>query len=143
MMTRITTLDLPQLYRNSIGLDSIFDSLLGRLDHNQSNYPPYNIVKSDDDNYTIEIAVAGFAQGDIDIQVKEGELIITGAKADEDDTQYLHHGIGTRKFTRTFNLAEYVEVKSAICENGVLSIALERNIPEAMKPKSIAINYKS
>lgn len=143
MMTRITTLDLPQLYRNSIGLDSIFDSLLGRLDHNQSNYPPYNIVKSDDDNYTIEIAVAGFAQGDIDIQVKEGELIITGAKSDEDDTQYLHHGIGTRKFTRTFNLAEYVEVKSAICENGVLSIALERNIPEAMKPKSIAINYKS
>lgn len=142
-MTRITTLDLPQLYRNSIGLDSIFDSLLGRLDHNQSNYPPYNIVKSDDDNYTIEIAVAGFAQGDIDIQVKEGELIITGAKSDEDDTQYLHHGIGTRKFTRTFNLAEYVEVKSAVCENGVLSIALERNIPEAMKPKSIAINYKS
>ena len=142
-MTRITTLDLPQLYRNSIGLDSIFDSLLGRIEHNQSNYPPYNIVKSDDDNYTIEIAVAGFAQGDIDIQVKEGELIITGAKSDEDDTQYLHHGIGTRKFTRTFNLAEYVEVKSAVCENGVLSIALERNIPEAMKPKSIAINYKS
>ena len=142
-MTRITTLDLPQLYRNSIGLDSIFDSLLGRLDHNQSNYPPYNIVKSDDDNYIIEIAVAGFAQGDIDIQVKEGELIITGAKSDEDDTQYLQHGIGTRKFTRTFNLAEYVEVKSAVCENGVLSIALERNIPEAMKPKSIAINYKS
>ena len=142
-MTRITTLDLPQLYRNSIGLDSIFDSLLGRLDHNQSNYPPYNIVKSDDDNYIIEIAVAGFAQGDIDIQVKEGELIITGAKSDEDDTQYLRHGIGTRKFTRTFNLAEYVEVKSAVCENGVLSIALERNIPEAMKPKSIAINYKS
>lgn len=142
-MTRITTLDLPQLYRNSIGLDSIFDSLLGRLDHNQSNYPPYNIVKSDDDNYIIEIAVAGFAQGDIDIQVKEGELIITGAKSDEDDTQYLHHGIGTRKFTRTFNLAEYVEVKSADVENGVLSIALERNIPEAMKPKSIAINYKS
>ena len=142
-MTRITTLDLPQLYRNSIGLDSIFDSLLGRLDHNQSNYPPYNIVKSDDDNYTIEIAVAGFAQGDIDIQVKEGELIITGAKSDEDDTQYLHHGIGTRKFTRTFNLAEYVEVKSADVENGVLKIALERNIPEAMKPKSIAINYKS
>ena len=142
-MTRITTLDLPQLYRNSIGLDSIFDSLLGRLDHNQSNYPPYNIVKSDDDNYTIEIAVAGFAQGDIDIQVKEGELIITGAKSDEDDTQYLHHGIGTRKFTRTFNLAEYVEVKSAVCENGVLSIALDRNIPEAMTPKSIDINYKS
>lgn len=142
-MTRITTLDLPQLYRNSIGLDSIFDSLLGRLDHNQSNYPPYNIVKSDDDNYIIEIAVAGFAQGDIDIQVKEGELIITGAKSDEDDTQYLHHGIGTRKFTRTFNLAEYVEVKSADVENGVLKIALERNIPEAMKPKSIAINYKS
>jgi len=142
-MTRITTLDLPQLYRNSIGLDSIFDSLLGRIEHNQSNYPPYNIVKSDDDNYTIEIAVAGFAQGDIDIQVKEGELIITGAKSDEDDTQYLHHGIGTRKFTRTFNLAEYVEVKSAVCENGVLRIALERNIPEAMKPKSIAINYKS
>jgi len=142
-MTRITTLDLPQLYRNSIGLDSIFDSLLGRLDHNQSNYPPYNIVKSDDDNYTIELAIAGFGQGDIDIQVKEGELIIKGEKSEDEESQYLHHGIGTRKFTRTFNLAEYVEVKSADVENGILKIALERNIPEAMKPKSIAINYKS
>ena len=142
-MTRITTLDLPQLYRNSIGLDSIFDSLLGRIEHNQSNYPPYNIVKSDDDHYTIELAIAGFGQGDIDIQVKEGELIIKGEKSEDEESQYLHHGIGTRKFTRTFNLAEYVEVKSADSENGVLRIALERNIPDAMKPKSIAINYKS
>ena len=142
-MTRITTLDLPQLYRNSIGLDSIFDSLLGTMEHNQSNYPPYNIVKSDDDNYTIELAIAGFGQGDIDIQVKEGELIIKGEKSEDEESQYLHHGIGTRKFTRTFNLAEYVEVKSADVENGILRIALERNIPEAMKPKSIAINYKS
>ena len=142
-MTRITTLDLPQLYRNSIGLDSIFDSLLGTMEHNQSNYPPYNIVKSDDDNYTIELAIAGFGQGDIDIQVKEGELIIKGEKSEDEESQYLHHGIGTRKFTRTFNLAEYVEVKSADVENGILKIALERNIPEAMKPKSIAINYKS
>lgn len=142
-MTRITTLDLPQLYRNSIGLDSIFDSLLGTMEHNQTNYPPYNIVKSDDDNYTIELAIAGFGQGDIDIQVKEGELIIKGEKSEDEESQYLHHGIGTRKFTRTFNLAEYVEVKSADVENGILRIALERNIPEAMKPKSIAINYKS
>ena len=142
-MTRITTLDLPQLYRNSIGLDSIFDSLLGTMEHNQSNYPPYNIVKSDDDNYTIELAIAGFGQGDIDIQVKEGELIIKGEKSEDEESQYLHHGIGTRKFTRTFNLSEYVEVKSADVENGILKIALERNIPEAMKPKSIAINYKS
>lgn len=142
-MTRITTLDLPQLYRNSIGLDSIFDSLLGTMEHNQSNYPPYNIVKSDDDNYTIELAIAGFGQGDIDIQVKEGELIIKGEKSEDEESQYLHHGIGTRKFTRTFNLAEYVEVKSADVENGILKVALERNIPEAMKPKSIAINYKS
>ena len=142
-MTRITTLDLPQLYRNSIGLDSIFDSLLGTMEHNQTNYPPYNIVKSDDDNYTIELAIAGFGQGDIDIQVKEGELIIKGEKSEDEESQYLHHGIGTRKFTRTFNLAEYVEVKSADVENGILKIALERNIPEAMKPKSIAINYKS
>lgn len=142
-MTRITTLDLPQLYRNSIGLDSIFDSLLGTMEHNQTNYPPYNIVKSDDDNYTIELAIAGFGQGDIDIQVKEGELIIKGEKSEDEESQYLHHGIGTRKFTRTFNLAEYVEVKSADVENGILKVALERNIPEAMKPKSIAINYKS
>ena len=142
-MTRITTLDLPQLYRNSIGLDSIFDSLLGRMEHNQSNYPPYNIVKSDDDHYTIELAIAGFGQGVIDIQVKEGELIIKGEKSEDEESQYLHHGIGTRKFTRTFNLAEYVEVQSADVENGILKVALERNIPEAMKPKSIAINYKS
>lgn len=145
-MTRLSSLDLQPFYRNSIGIDQLFDTMINRIDNsNSTNYPPYNIIKHNDDNYTIEVAVAGFADGEIDVQVNDGQLIITGDKAEVEVEQdnYLHQGIGTRKFIRTFQLAEYVEVKTATVENGILIVSLERNVPEAMKPKSIAITYKS
>ena len=145
-MTRLSSLDLQPFYRNSIGIDQLFDTMINRIDNsNSTNYPPYNIIKHDDDNYTIEVAVAGFADGEIDVQVNDGQLIITGDKAEVETEQdnYLHQGIGTRKFVRTFQLAEYVEVKSAAVENGILVVILEREVPETMKPKSIAITYKS
>ena len=145
-MTRLSSLDLQHFYRNSIGIDQLFDTMINRIDNsNSTNYPPYNIIKHDDDNYTIEVAVAGFADGEIDVQVNDGQLIITGDKAEVETEQdnYLHQGIGTRKFVRTFQLAEYVEVKTATVEAGILIVSLEREVPEAMKPKSIAITYKS
>ena len=145
-MTRLSSLDLQPFYRNSIGIDQLFDTMINRIDNsNSTNYPPYNIIKHDDDNYTIEVAVAGFADGEIDVQVNDGQLIITGDKAEVETEQdnYLHQGIETRKFVRTFQLAEYVEVKTATVEAGILIVSLEREVPEAMKPKSIAITYKS
>lgn len=145
-MTRLSSLDLQPFYRNSIGIDQLFDTMINRIDNsNSTNYPPYNIIKHDDDNYTIEVAVAGFADGEIDVQVNDGQLIITGEKQDQEPNgdNYLHNGIGTRKFVRTFQLAEYVEVKTATVEAGILIVSLEREVPEAMKPKSIAITYKS
>ena len=144
-MTRLSSLDLQPFYRNSVGIDRLFDSMLSRIDSSSStNYPPYNIIKKDDDNYVIEIATAGFAEGEIDVQVNDGQLIVTGEKMENDsETDYLHQGIGARKFLRSFQLAEYVEVKSAAVENGILVVILEREVPETMKPKSIAITYKS
>jgi len=145
-MTKFSTsLDLSPFYRNSVGIDRLFDSMLSRIDATTStNYPPYNIIKKDDNNYIIEVATAGFAEGEIDVQVNDGQLIITGEKADsEAEVNYLHQGIGTRKFVRTFQLAEYVEVKSATVDHGILTVQLEREVPEQMKPKSIAITYKS
>lgn len=145
-MTRLTTLDLQPFYRNSIGIDRLFDSMINRIDHpSTTNYPPYNIIKKDDNNYIIEVAVAGFANGEIDVQSHDGQLIITGDKSttEPDGSDYLYQGISARKFIRTFQLSEYVEVKTATVEHGILVVTLERNVPESMKPKSIAIKYKS
>jgi len=147
-MTRLTTLDLQPFYKNSIGIDRLFDTMINRLDHSTSattNYPPYNIVKIDDDNYRIDVAVAGFTKGEIDIQSHDSQLIITGNKEElePDGTYYLHQGISNRKFLRTFELSDYVEVASAEVKNGILTIELERHVPESMKPKTIDIKYKS
>ena len=146
-MTRLTTLDLQPFYRNSVGIDRIFDSMLNRIEHSSSttNYPPYNIIKIDDDNYKIEVAVAGFTKGEIDVQTHDGQLIIKGEKEDQEvlDINYLHSGIGNRKFLRTFELSDYVEVASAEVKDGILTVDLERHVPESMKPKTIDINYKS
>ena len=120
--------------------------LLDGLDSGTSpSYPPYNIIKTDDDHYVIEVAVAGFSQDEITITEHDGQLEITGTKAASDENQpsFLHRGISSRKFNRSFNLADYVVVKSADMENGILTIGLERLVPEEMKPKTIAINYKS
>ena len=144
-MTRLTALDLQPFYRNSIGIDRWFDTVLDSIEHSSTtNYPPYNIVKKDDDNYTIELAVAGFTEGEINVTTHDGQLVIKGEKVEQEEEQnYLHKGISARKFERSFTLNDYVEVASATVANGILSIDLERHVPESMKPKTIAIDYKS
>ena len=147
-MTKITTLDLSPFYRNSIGVDKLFNRLMGQIDAGGTtqNYPPYNIVKTGDNTYEIQVAVAGFTQGEVVVNVNEGNLIITGEKLATDLPEghvYEHQGISARRFIRTFTLADYVEVTSAISKDGILTVRLERQVPEAMKPKTIAISYES
>jgi molecular chaperone IbpA len=147
-MTKITTLDLSPFYRNSIGVDKLFDRLMGQIDAGGTtqNYPPYNIVKTGDNTYEIQVAVAGFTQGEVVVNVNEGNLVITGEKQLTDLPEghvYEHQGISARRFIRTFTLADYVEVTSAISRDGILTVKLERQVPEAMKPKTIAISYES
>ena len=147
-MTKITTLDLSPFYRNSIGVDKLFDRLMGQIDAGGTtqNYPPYNIVKTGDNTYEIQVAVAGFTQGEVVVNVNEGNLIITGEKLATDLPEghvYEHQGISARRFIRTFTLADYVEVTSALARDGILTVKLERQVPEAMKPKTIAITYES
>ena len=146
-MTKITTLDLSPFYRNSIGVDKLFDRLMGQIDAGVStqNYPPYNIVKTGDNTYEIQVAVAGFTQGEVTVNVNEGNLIITGEKLSTDLPEghtYEHQGISARRFIRTFTLADYVEVTNAASQDGILTVCLERRVPEALQPKTIAITYK-
>jgi molecular chaperone IbpA len=145
-MTKITSFDLTPFYRNAIGVDRLFDRIVNQIDHAApANYPPYNIVETDENKYEIQVAVAGFTQGEIEINVQEGELIITGEKTEPANPNhvYRHQGISARKFIRTFSLGEYVEVNSAGVKDGILTVYLERLIPESAKPKSIAITYTS
>jgi len=144
-MTKLTSLDLTPFYRQAIGIDSLFDRLMHNIDVASSqanNYPPYNIIKTGEDAYQIQIAIAGFAEGEVEINFHEGQLVITGEKnTDDSDTQYLHRGISARKFIRTFQLSDYVEVKEAAMKDGILTVSLQRIVPEEMKPKRIAISY--
>lgn len=144
-MTKLTSLDLTPFYRQAIGIDSLFDRLMHNIDlasSNANNYPPYNIVKTNEDSYEIQIAVAGFAEGEVEINFHEGQLVITGEKnTDDSETQYLHRGISARKFIRTFQLSDYVEVREAGMKDGILTVSLQRIVPEEMKPKRIAISY--
>ena len=144
--TRLTTLDLNPFYRNSVGIDRLFDRLMHQVDTASStNYPPYNILKTGDNTYKIEVAVAGFTQGEVTVSVNEGKLIITGEKSEielPEGVSYEYQGISARRFIRTFTLADYVEVTDATSRDGILTVTLERQLPEAMKPKTIAITYK-
>ncbi len=137
------TLDFSPLYRSTVGFDhlsSLLDSI-NRGDANQPSYPPYNIELLDKDKYQISMAVAGFEESELDIQTEKGTLTVTGKKAGDDteERNYLHQGIAARNFERRFQLAEHVEVNGARLANGLLYIDLLREIPEAMKPKKIAI----
>jgi len=138
----MNTIDLTPLYRNSVGFDrmaSLLDNAL-RSDSSSQGYPPYNIEVIEDNRYTISLAVAGFTQDDLDINIEKGVLTVRGKKADDSDKNYLHRGIANRAFERKFNLADYIEVTDADLDNGLLTISLLKEIPEAMKPKSISIN---
>ena len=144
-MTRTLTLrslDIPSIHKFGIGFDNMFDELM-RLNSQQSqNYPPYNVVKLTDDNFYIEVATAGFSEGEIDIQLDNRLLTIKGSKKREDAIpEYLHQGISNKDFVREFTLAEHVEVSNALIKDGILTVFLERKIPEERKPKTIAITY--
>ena len=125
----------------SIGFDRMFDRLLDDSLVTTTNYPPYNIVKMDETNYAIQIAVAGFGKDDIEIETKENILSIKSKEKGEvvDETTYLHKGISNRSFKRTFTISDDVVVKGATFENGLLNVELERIIPEEKKPRLIKI----
>ena len=138
----MNTIDLTPLYRSSIGFDRFGSLLDSALRSEQSaGYPPYNIEVVDENKYAITLALAGFDESDIDIQTEKGVLTVKGKKeAPQDEKQFLHQGIANRSFERKFNLADHVEVHGASLDKGLLTINLLREIPEAMKPKTIKIN---
>jgi molecular chaperone IbpA len=139
----MTTFDFSPLYRTSVGFDRLASMMSSATRQDQGNsYPPYNIRTMGEDHYQITMAIAGFAEGDLDITTEHNRLVVTGNRADEKEEQgeYLHRGIATRSFERRFNLADHVKVVSASLENGLLHIDLERELPEAMKPRTIKIS---
>lgn len=139
----MNTLDLSPFYRSSIGFDqlaSMLDSTL-RNENAGSGYPPYNIEVIDDNKYEITLAVSGFSENELDIQVENKALTVRGSKAEDNvERNYLHKGIAARAFERKFNLADYVEITGANLKDGLLTISLVKEIPEVMKPKRIDIN---
>ena len=138
----MTTIDLSPLYRSSVGFDrfgSMLDSAM-RSEKTATGYPPYDIEVYGENEYAITLAVAGFEESELDIQVEKGVLSVRGKKADaEGDRSFLYQGIANRSFERKFNLADFIEVTGADLNNGLLKISLVKEIPEAMKPKSISI----
>ena len=141
-MTRLTTLDLPTFHGATIGFARMFNEMERTFANTTSsgNYPPYNIVQINDDEYMISIAVAGFGMDNLDVTQDGNELQIEGKQpVGSEDTNYLHKGIGTRNFKRTFQLAEHVQVENATLELGMLNVHLVRDVPEELKPKSISI----
>jgi molecular chaperone IbpA len=136
--------DLAPLYRSTIGFDRLASMLDDLSSFETPAYPPYNIEKLGDDEYRISMAVAGFGEDDLNIELKQNMLTISGKKSErgESASEILHQGIASRAFERRFQLADFVEVRGACLENGLLHVTLKREIPEAMKPRTIAINGK-
>jgi molecular chaperone IbpA len=139
----MTTFDFSPLYRTSVGFDRLA-SLLSSAQRVEQNagYPPYNILALDEDRYRITMAVAGFSADELDITTEQNQLRVSGKRAEdsEEEGTYLHRGIGTRSFERRFNLADHVKVTGAELVNGLLNVHLEREVPEAMKPRKIEIS---
>lgn len=138
----MSSIDLTPLYRSSVGFDRLAPLINRALrdDSSASGYPPYNIEMFDDNRYAITLAVAGFAENELDIVVEKGVLKVRGERTQEQERKFLHQGIANRTFERKFSLADHVEVTGADLSNGLLTISLVKEIPEAMKPRSIAIN---
>ena len=134
------TFDFTPFSRSSIGFDHLFDLLNNpQLGEDQGGYPPYDIVRTGADTYRIAVAIAGFTPDEVTVTSQQNLLTVEGRKVHEDDQQYLHRGISARAFTRRFNLEDHVEVEQANYDNGLLQIDLVRKIPEAMKPRKVAI----
>jgi molecular chaperone IbpA len=137
------TFDLSPLYRSTVGFDRLFSMLDSGFEGGGSPYPPYNIERTGENSYRVTIAVAGFSESELSIEAKENVLTVKGEKQTGNDTgqaEVLYRGIAARAFERVFRLADFVEVKAARLENGLLHIDLVREIPEAMKPRTIRIN---
>ena len=138
------TLDFSPLYRSVVGFDRLADLLDAAAHETATGYPPYNIERTGDHEYRIEIAVAGFKPDELSIEVKEAVLTVTGRKAANDgDRRFVHRGLAERNFERRFQLAEYVLVTEANLADGLLSISLKRELPEALKPRRIEIGSAS
>jgi molecular chaperone IbpA len=140
------TYDFNPLFRSSIGFDrwsNLFEAA-SRADDSAGGYPPYNIEKTSDDKYRIMMAVAGFGENDVEITAQENLLVVTGNLGEprEGDTTYLYRGIATRAFERRFSLADHVKVVGATLADGVLQVDLERELPEAMKPRRITVESR-
>ncbi len=138
----MTTFDFSPLYRSSVGFDRMQRMLESTMRSDEANgYPPYNIEKMDENAYRITMAVAGFSEADLDLEVKDGVLFVTGKQPEPaEDRSFMHRGIAGRAFRRSFQLADHVKVQGAALENGLLHIDLAREIPEALKPRKITIN---
>ena len=131
--------DWTPLWRSTIGFDRLFDILDEVQRTAEETYPPYNIERLDENHFQISVALAGFASDEVALTVEQNVLTLEGRKSEKDETHFLHRGISARPFKRQFTLADHVEVKGARFENGLLVIELQREIPEAMKPRRIPI----
>jgi molecular chaperone IbpA len=132
--------DLTPIWRSTVGFDRLVDLIDDSLRlAGEDNYPPYNIARTGEDNYRISLALAGFKPEEITVTAEQNMLTVEGRKAEKDDREYLYHGISERPFRRQFNLADYIEVKGASFEDGLLQVDLVRELPEAMKPRRIAV----
>jgi molecular chaperone IbpA len=148
-MTTYVTLDLPTLHRSFVGFDQLFEQINHSFNvAKQDNYPPHNIIRTSDNRYVIEMAVAGFQESELDIETvanSYGQTVLTikGERKRDEDTerQYLHRGLATRNFERSFPLNENVEILSASVANGILSVSLEQKVPETQKAKKVAITF--
>lgn len=135
-----TSFDFAPLWRSTIGFDHLADLVDSTLrEATDDNYPPYNIERSGEDHYRISLAVAGFGPGDISVTAAQNALTLEGKRPETVAREYLYHGIAARPFRRVFNLADYVRVKQASFQDGLLIVDLVREVPEAMKPRRIAI----
>jgi len=142
----LRSLDIPSIHKFAVGFDNMFDEILRvNAQQSNSNYPPYNVVQINEDEFMISIAVAGFGLDNLSVTKDKNFLIIEGKNTikEEDlpDINYLHKGISARDFRREFKLADFVEIENAHLELGILNVHLKREIPEEQKPKSIAITY--
>jgi molecular chaperone IbpA len=139
-MTQLIRFDTNALNRVLVGFDRLFDDIEHRYATQiQSNYPPYNILKTGDDTYEIQIAVSGFTKEEVSVEVDQNHLIIKGERLREDDenAQYLHRGLAARDFTKIFPLADHMQVDTGSIKNGILTVYLKRIIPESLKPRKI------
>ena len=136
--------DFSPFRRSTVGFDRLFDLLeTSAAGHGQETFPPFDLVQIDDNSFRIRLAVAGFGEEEIDITAQQNLLIVSGRKSEEDSKGYIHRGIATRSFERRFGLADHVQVRDAELKDGLLSIDLVREIPEAMRPRKIKLGGSS